>query len=67
VLLGGEAPLSDSQQDNIGSRGCPLQRLGGFHLKGIDSPMVLNELVIPDHEGRIETFPEPRTKGRVSS
>lgn len=64
VLLGGDCPLPPESQ--LEER-CSLQRLGAFHLKGIDSPMVLTELVIPDADGSVEAFPEPRTKGRVSN
>lgn len=63
VLLGGEEPLGGQV---VLDTGCQVRRLGAFTLKGIDSPMVLSEIRIPDEEGRYEDFPEPKTKGRVS-
>eukprot|EP00931_Biecheleriopsis_adriatica_P062113 TRINITY_DN373_c0_g1_i11.p1 TRINITY_DN373_c0_g1~~TRINITY_DN373_c0_g1_i11.p1 ORF type:complete len:1076 (-),score=233.82 TRINITY_DN373_c0_g1_i11:43-3270(-) len=47
-------------------QGWSLQRLGAFALKGIDSPIVLNELRLLDTQGNFfDSFPEPKTKGRV--
>lgn len=59
------APLQASQSAVQVPPGCSLTRLGSFQLKGIDSPMVLNEVSIYDAQGRAETFPEPKTKGRL--
>ncbi|CAE7230098.1 unnamed protein product [Symbiodinium natans] len=51
----------------VSGEGWSLPRLGAFALKGIDSPIVLNELRLFDDRGFSETFPEPKTKGRVSN
>jgi len=50
-----------------GAPGWSLQRLGAFALKGIDSPIVLTELRLFDEGGNFESFPDPKTKGRVSA
>ncbi|CAK9103145.1 Adenylate cyclase (ATP pyrophosphate-lyase) (Adenylyl cyclase) (Crisp-1) [Durusdinium trenchii] len=55
------------QQQNLGNMGWSLQRLGAYALKGIDSPIVLTELRLFDEGGNFESFPEPKTKGRVSA
>ncbi|CAJ1388080.1 unnamed protein product [Effrenium voratum] len=47
--------------------GWSILRLGAFALKGIDSPIVLNELRLFGEGGSFDTFPEPKTKGRVSA
>mmetsp|Transcript_44873 Transcript_44873/g.130718 ORF Transcript_44873/g.130718 Transcript_44873/m.130718 type:complete len:1266 (-) Transcript_44873:88-3885(-) len=62
ILMGGEDPLAGQTGADAA---CSVRRLGAFVLKGIDSPMVLSELMVPDEEGRFEEFPQPKTKGRV--
>lgn len=59
-------PVSPAPQQSA-VPGWSLQRLGAYALKGIDSPIVLTELRLFDEGGNFESFPEPKTKGRVSA
>jgi len=64
VLLGAEVHASEPPVLNLPS-GAVLNRLGAFSLKGIDCPIVLHELSVPDAAGQFATFPPAKTKGRV--
>jgi len=62
-----QQPAPQQPAPQVSGPGWSLPRLGAFALKGIDSPIVLNELRLFDERGSSETFPEPKTKGRVSN
>jgi len=64
VLLGEEVHVPGPAALSIPS-GAVLERLGAFSLKGIDCPMVLHEVRVPDAAGQFTTFPPAKTKGRV--